>query len=375
MKLSRILILLILLIFLLHQCQAKPKLIKNIEEKVLQPARNFFASFFKTAGTVAKAICGKACSEGKRGHIVHDYRKFIEQHMHDCDKESCPEDILNINENYVLQRPGYPTTPICEEESIPCEALKSAIEVINKDYVKKPHHEMKFLDMSRDPNRQTHLDNSTLEGIVCVSGLFSQKDNFKKQWGGVISTAEPHKPVFAFKWPSDNKFSAILNVWRELRPHKRILKLASESGKLLANALVLEYPEYLPSVTIVAFSLGTEVALSCLEELHRLGATNIINNVYLLGGATAIPENRHDIFDVINGRLIHVYTLSDWILIFSKFFFGRDQFGLKWLDEDLVKKIESDGVEVEQIEISEVANGHRRFRPNLLKLMEYIDFH
>lgn len=42
---------------------------------------------------------------------------------------------------------------------------------------------------------------------------------------------------------------------------------AKISGKLLAHALMLQFPFWDVSVSLIGFSLGTQVIYSCLEEL------------------------------------------------------------------------------------------------------------
>ena len=44
--------------------------------------------------------------------------------------------------------------------------------------------------------------------------------------------------------------------------------VARESGRLLAHMLILGYPKKFDEVTLVGFSLGTQVIKSCLTELH-----------------------------------------------------------------------------------------------------------
>lgn len=53
------------------------------------------------------------------------------------------------------------------------------------------------------------------------------------------------------------------------------IKSAKLSGKLLAHALMLQFPFVNQSISLVGFSLGTQVIYSCLEELKAHGAENI----------------------------------------------------------------------------------------------------
>ena len=67
-------------------------------------------------------------------------------------------------------------------------------------------------------------------------------------------------------------------------------KKAKIAGKMLGCALALSYPFETQSITLVGFSLGTQVIKSCLKTLHSLGAlsrgqNSIIQNVVFMGGA------------------------------------------------------------------------------------------
>lgn len=51
---------------------------------------------------------------------------------------------------------------------------------------------------------------------------------------------------------------------------------AKLAGKLLAHALAIGFPFPTQSVSLVGFSLGTQVIKSCLKELHAVGASHVI---------------------------------------------------------------------------------------------------
>ena len=53
------------------------------------------------------------------------------------------------------------------------------------------------------------------------------------------------------------------------------INTAKLSGKLLAHALMLQFPFVNQSISLVGFSLGTQVIYSCLEELRNYNAENI----------------------------------------------------------------------------------------------------
>ena len=105
---------------------------------------------------------------------------------------------------------------------------------------------------------------------------------------------------------------------------------AKWAGKLLACALALHMPFKTQTVSLIGFSLGTQVIKSCLKTLHEiyeypceppLGprlAPDIIQSVTLLGGACHFSKNKRkykEIFlYIVNGSLKNVYSRNDRIL-------------------------------------------------------------
>jgi len=93
-------------------------------------------------------------------------------------------------------------------------------------------------------------------------------------------------------------------------------QMARLSGKVLAFALASSHPFLTQSISLIGFSLGAQVIKSCLKTLHDLGATSVIHNVTLLGGATAIMPAKiplwEDIFaKTVNGEIKNCYTSND----------------------------------------------------------------
>ena len=97
-------------------------------------------------------------------------------------------------------------------------------------------------------------------------------------------------------------------------------KTAKLTGKLVAIALVLGKPFATQSVSLIGFSLGTEVVKSCLKTLYNLGANDLVLNVTFLGGATYICSNKLDLWSnilstTVNGNIKNAYTCKDVILL------------------------------------------------------------
>mmetsp|Transcript_23835 Transcript_23835/g.26458 ORF Transcript_23835/g.26458 Transcript_23835/m.26458 type:complete len:95 (-) Transcript_23835:122-406(-) len=93
-----------------------------------------------------------------------------------------------------------------------------------------------------------------------------------------------------------------------------------------------------------------------------------------MGGATTIEEKDYKIFDVISGKLVHVYTPRDRILDFYELATAQIPIGQDKLDQNLVEKIEKMGIDVEQYDITGISNGHTKYRSYLDEILETINF-
>lgn len=107
-------------------------------------------------------------------------------------------------------------------------------------------------------------------------------------------------------------------------------KKAKLAGKLLACALALRMPFKTQTVSLVAFSLGTQVVKSCLKTLHQIYGSpsepplaqglppDIIQSATLLGGASHFAKNRPKYRSIflytVNGAVKNTYSRNDRIL-------------------------------------------------------------
>jgi len=122
------------------------------------------------------------------------------------------------------------------------------------------------------------------------------------------------------------------------------------SGKLLACALALSYPFETQSVSLVGFSLGTQVIKSCLKTLHQLGALSngqfaMIENVTLLGGAINFDgvgkeQKWRKIFgESVAGSIANIFSNKDYILyLYSYLHAGKQAAGRSQLpfEEEMI---------------------------------------
>ena len=82
-------------------------------------------------------------------------------------------------------------------------------------------------------------------------------------------------------------FEVTKSVSQVFKDSKANAKLA---GMLLACTLALRDPFRGQSISLVGFSLGSQVIKSCLKTLLFLGATDLIHNVTFLGAAVDKPD-------------------------------------------------------------------------------------
>ncbi|CAI2385791.1 unnamed protein product [Moneuplotes crassus] len=307
---------------------------------------------------------------------VYDYKEFIENYQLSLNTTSsskannCAPDVSICTDN------EYDQKHECQDPPLICEVSELSASIIEGDFSNSTRKVVKFLNLTPNSIQEVEYDNDEPEVVICISGFTSQKDDYTKTWEGVIKNKDPHKEVFAFKWPSNDVWGYFKELFGNARAHRKIFSFATKSGKLLAHALIMGYPKRFSKVTFVSFSLGCEVVRSCLEELHRLNATkNFIEEVYLMAGATEIAPKDYEIFSIINKKLVHIYTPLDWILKWNKFVESADPIGRKTLNKKLKRNIESLGIEVEQYDISEIADGHGKFRGKLDLIMRESEFH
>jgi Protein of unknown function (DUF726) len=107
---------------------------------------------------------------------------------------------------------------------------------------------------------------------------------------------------------------------------------SKKAGKLLAHFVTSNYFSKGHTVTLIGFSLGTQLIRSTLNRLHKLGRGDIVHNVYLTAGATIIKlkkENKlfHSLAQVVNGRIVNVHTENDTTLAFFQAYYRDNAIG------------------------------------------------
>ncbi|GAP87694.1 putative DUF726-domain-containing protein [Rosellinia necatrix] len=130
---------------------------------------------------------------------------------------------------------------------------------------------------------------------------------------------------------------------------------AQKAGEVLADALINKAQGERP-VTLMGYSLGARVIYICLQQLAKLKAFGLVENVVLLGAPT--PSSSAEwrrIRSVVTGRVVNAYSTKDYILGFL-YRTGSIQFGVAGLQS-------IHGVKgIENVDVSDLVEGHTLYR-------------
>lgn len=146
------------------------------------------------------------------------------------------------------------------------------------------------------------------------------------------------------------------------------LARADACGLILADSIIDRNLGVRP-ITLVGFSLGSRVILSCLKELANRGGLGLIQNVYLFG--TPIVTKKDDYLrarTVVSGRFVNGYATNDWIL---GYLFRATSGGIMRVAG--LSKVEVPGIE--NFDVTATVPGHMAYRskmPTLLKRVGWL---
>ena len=115
-------------------------------------------------------------------------------------------------------------------------------------------------------------------------------------------------------------FQAIKIPWDSRKTFLKMLKLAEIYGKLLAHLLMIQFPFINQSISLVGFEVGSQVVYSCLEELKKMGADNIIHNVYFIKGVVAAKKSKKwvETLKIVRGSIYNYYSPNDKTIFMFK---------------------------------------------------------
>jgi pimeloyl-ACP methyl ester carboxylesterase len=142
---------------------------------------------------------------------------------------------------------------------------------------------------------------------------------------------------------------------------------ADKAGKVLARVLIAKCAGNRP-VTLVGVSLGARVVFACLQELSAQNAFGVVESAVFLGApVTSDASAWIRMRAIVSGRLVNVFSEKDVLLGFV-FRASSAQFnvaGLQAIDE-----IHG----VENVDVSDLVDGHTKYRYMTGKILKQIDF-
>ncbi|CAI2384965.1 unnamed protein product [Moneuplotes crassus] len=253
--------------------------------------------------------------------------------------------------------------------------------------------------------------------IIAISGWTSEtNDSQQKNWQGMIDQfiGNSNIPIYAFSYAASTIWDVLkailkpgfsssmkwfiktisktlgiaaqgIDVINKVRKQFiECMKMAEATGKVLAHSLMSQFPFKDTSITLLGFSLGTQVIYSCLEELKAYECDHIINNVYFLGGAASVTDSdawKHSL-SVTNGVNNNCYCTSDYILQICRATLFQYPIGLGPILKDdhgyvEAKEEEDDsrnGYRLANLDVTKEASGHVFYRGNMEKILDKIDF-
>ncbi|KAG5983930.1 hypothetical protein E4U55_006713 [Claviceps digitariae] len=217
-----------------------------------------------------------------------------------------------------------------------------------------------------DP-RESQVEDRRLRVVVAMSGCLLDSDDMIKPWRSLSSQTE----VYAIRWETEallNLGSSLETVikstaWGSARrdieaktifqslidsswpePLLRISKIidnpwsvgmvrAEKAGAVLADSLIRQRFQGDRPVSLIGFSLAARAIYACLMILAERRQFGVVDSVIMLG-TPAPSESRVwlTLKSVVSGRLINVYSESDYILGFL-YRTSNTQFGIAGLQE------------------------------------------
>ncbi|KAK9237371.1 hypothetical protein V1525DRAFT_360863 [Lipomyces kononenkoae] len=141
------------------------------------------------------------------------------------------------------------------------------------------------------------------------------------------------------------------------------LDRAWAAGLILADTLIQRNLGVRP-VTLVGFSLGARVIVSCLIELSKRGAFGLVQNVYIFGSPVVVKRDQFvKATSIVSGRFVNGYSRRDWIL---GYLFRATSGGLG----RIAGLAAIEGIEgIENYDCTELVDGHMGYREAMPRLL------
>ncbi|KAK9458226.1 hypothetical protein V1511DRAFT_455090 [Dipodascopsis uninucleata] len=141
------------------------------------------------------------------------------------------------------------------------------------------------------------------------------------------------------------------------------LDRAWAAGLILADTLIQRNLGVRP-VTLVGFSLGARVIVSCLIELAKRNAFGLVQNVYIFGSPVVVKRDHFVIASsMVSGRFVNGFSRKDWIL---GYLFRATSGGLGRICG--LAPIE-DIHGIENVDCTDLVDGHMAYREAMPRLL------
>jgi len=102
--------------------------------------------------------------------------------------------------------------------------------------------------------------------------------------------------------------------------------------------------------------------MSCCEELYRLKAFGILNNIYLMGGATSVNKNPQyfkECLQVVSGKIVNCWSSKDMILHTYKATTFLNPIGHGDIFEESNDDLQK--IRVQNYNVTDIAGGHIQY--------------
>lgn len=173
-------------------------------------------------------------------------------------------------------------------------------------------------------------------------------------WGfakGQIVSKTAFATLSAALWPP-----AVARAARLIdNPFSLALQKSVKAGRVLADALCNKVQGERP-VTLLGYSMGARVIVSCLEELAERKAFGIVENVIVAGAANSRDTKVwRRIRAVVSGQVVNAYSTNDYLLAFL--------FRTHNLTAGVAGLMPIEGVYgVENVDVSSIVSSHFQYR-------------
>jgi hypothetical protein len=152
------------------------------------------------------------------------------------------------------------------------------------------------------------------------------------------------------------------------------LDRAKSAGLILADVLMNRNLGARP-VTLVGYSLGARVIFYCLEELARVNAYGLVEDVALFGTPVSASKAQwRDVTSIVAGRVVNGYATNDWLLgfLFRATNAGSTLVGNNVAGLHALETIE--GNRVQNMDCTDLIKGHLSYRMAMPKLLKRAGF-